>query len=86
MRRAGSHGKTFPRDHARLNLTSNLLSPQKHIIATGYESAKSPPPVDVRRSKTWTDATTPSIVGPTILGVVAPVLAEVYKRKQLPPT
>ena len=42
LRRAGSHGKTFPRDPARLNLTSNLLSPQKHINSYWVRVCKKP--------------------------------------------
>ena len=42
LRRAGSHGKTFPRDPARLNLTSNLLSPPKHINSYWVRVCKKP--------------------------------------------
>ena len=42
LKRAGSHGKLFPRDPARLNLTSNLLSPQKHINSYWVRVCKKP--------------------------------------------
>ena len=42
LRRAGSHGKTFPRDPARLNLTSNLFSPRKHINSYWVRVCKKP--------------------------------------------